>query len=443
MKPEDAAGTPSPENHVSISLRNISKAYRLYKDPRDRLKQALWRGRRQFYQEFWALWDVSLEVRRGETLAIIGRNGSGKSTLLQIVCGTLEATSGEMRVGGRLSALLELGAGFNPEFTGRENVYVSAALLGLSREQTDALFDDIAAFADIGEFIERPVKTYSSGMYVRLAFAVAISVTPEILVVDEALAVGDIFFQQKCMRHMRESLAGATKLLVTHDMHAVTSLADRVMVLDKGRAVFEGPPLEAVEHFTRLVHDEEFRVEKAVNGVNGADAPASREATVDEHLPWVETPGDSQGGAGEVVIERWATTGEDGGPISAVQGGERVDVHMVVFAATPKEDVLFGYNVNDRTGKPIFGENTYSVSGGIVPMPRAGRYLVRFSFAWPEIQPGDYTITLGIGQGSHPLNHVIQCWAHNVKSFSAISPAKAVHCIFNNPITEFGVTSVE
>jgi ABC-type polysaccharide/polyol phosphate transport system ATPase subunit len=196
----------SSTNSVALTVRDLGKVYQIYDRPQDRLKQALWRWRRQFYREFWALRHVSLDVRRGETLGIIGRNGSGKSTLLQIICGTLTPSEGSAEVHGRLSALLELGAGFNPEFTGRENVYLAAAMLGLSRGQIDAIYDQIVAFADIGEFIDQPVKTYSSGMYVRLAFAVAISVEPEILIVDEALAVGDIFFQQKCMRHMRDEL---------------------------------------------------------------------------------------------------------------------------------------------------------------------------------------------------------------------------------------------
>src|SRR5690348_2740583 len=217
----------------SIRVDRLSKRYEIYAQPAHRLKQmilpraqrAMRRSARTYFKEFWALRDVSFDVRRGETVGIVGRNGSGKSTLLQMICGTLHPTAGRISVGGRIAALLELGAGFNPEFTGRENVYLNAAVIGLSREEIDARFDDIAAFADIGDFMEQPVKTYSSGMYVRLAFAVAINVDPEILVVDEALAVGDELFQRKCFARIDAIRSkGATILFVSHSANAVVEL---------------------------------------------------------------------------------------------------------------------------------------------------------------------------------------------------------------------------
>src|SRR3990167_2532409 len=191
-------------SETAIKITNLSKCYHIYDKPHDRLLQMLMRGRKQYYREFWALNDVSFEIKKGETVGIIGRNGSGKSTLLQMICGTLNPTKGQVETHGRIAALLELGSGFNPEFTGRENVYMNASVLGLSNEEIDARFDDIAAFADIGEFIEQPVKTYSSGMMVRLAFAVIAHVDADILVIDEALSVGDAFFTQKCMRFLRK-----------------------------------------------------------------------------------------------------------------------------------------------------------------------------------------------------------------------------------------------
>ena len=215
---------------IAIRVQNITKTYQIYDKPQDRLKQSLWRGRKQFYREFKALDDVSFEVKKGETVGIIGRNGSGKSTLLQIICGTLAPTSGTVEVNGRVAALLELGAGFNPEFTGKENVYMNASILGLSKEEIDAKYDDIVAFADIGDFIEQPVKTYSSGMYVRLAFAVIAHVDADILVIDEALAVGDVFFTQKCMRFIEQYQEnGGAILFVSHDMATVTKLCQSVL----------------------------------------------------------------------------------------------------------------------------------------------------------------------------------------------------------------------
>ena len=218
-----------------IRIQNLTKAYRLYDSHADRVKETFHPFRKKYYRTFNALTDVSFEVTRGETLGIIGRNGSGKSTLLQIICGTLQPTSGSIEVIGRVSALLELGAGFNPEFTGRQNLYINGAILGLKHEEIELRFDDIAAFAGIGDFIDQPVKTYSSGMYVRLAFAIAISVDPDILVVDEALAVGDIYYQHKCMHRMKELMQkGTTIVFVSHDMGSIKSLCKRAILLDNG-----------------------------------------------------------------------------------------------------------------------------------------------------------------------------------------------------------------
>jgi homopolymeric O-antigen transport system ATP-binding protein len=222
-------------NDIAISIKNLSKKYRLYDSPQHRLKEALHPFRKKYHRDFWALKDISFEVKKGETVGIVGKNGSGKSTLLQIICGTLTATEGEVSVNGRVAALLELGAGFAPEFTGRENVYMNAAIMGLAREEVNSRFDEIAGFADIGDFIDQPVKTYSSGMYVRLAFAVAVCVDPEILVVDEALSVGDMAFQQKCLdrlKLLREK--GITILLVTHDIMLTRNYCDSVVYLQSG-----------------------------------------------------------------------------------------------------------------------------------------------------------------------------------------------------------------
>src|SRR5688500_2376308 len=234
---------PPPGSPLVISVRNVSKAYRIYDQPQDRLKQMVWRGRRNFGRDFWAVRDVSLDVRKGETVGIIGRNGSGKSTLLQMIAGTLTQTSGEIVVNGRVGALLELGSGFNPDFSGRENVYLNAAILGLDRSEIENKFEDIAAFADIGQFIDQPVKHYSSGMLVRLAFAVHASIEPAILIADEALSVGDMYFQAKCMARIGELRAKGTSILfVSHSLGAVKALSSRAILLEAGRMVMEGHP---------------------------------------------------------------------------------------------------------------------------------------------------------------------------------------------------------
>jgi ABC-type polysaccharide/polyol phosphate transport system ATPase subunit len=230
---------------LAIRVRNLSKCYQVYEQPQHRLLQGIFRGRKQFFHEFWALRDVSFEVNKGDTIGIIGRNGSGKSTLLQLICRTLAPTSGSVESEGRIAALLELGAGFNPEFTGKENVYMNASVLGLSHAEISARYQDIVAFADIGEFIDQPVKTYSSGMFVRLAFAVVAHVDADILVVDEALSVGDIAFQNKCMAHLRKmTKQGATILFVSHDLSTTQIICDRVVWLESGRVKQIGDPVQ-------------------------------------------------------------------------------------------------------------------------------------------------------------------------------------------------------
>lgn len=237
----------------AVEVRNLSKVYQLYDRPQDRLKQMLWRGRRRYFRDFWALRDVSLQVGRGEVVGIVGHNGAGKSTLLQIICGTLSATSGSVEVNGRISALLELGSGFNHEFTGRENVFVAASVLGLTRTDIQQRMDSILSFADIGDFVDQPVKTYSSGMLIRLAFAVAVCVDPEILVVDEALAVGDEAYRRKCFARMEQMKErGATILFVSHATSLVVDLCDRAMLLDHGELLMSGRPKSVVGRYQEL-----------------------------------------------------------------------------------------------------------------------------------------------------------------------------------------------
>ena len=248
---------------IAIKVQNLSKCYHIYDSPRDRLKQFIaprlqrltWQQPKQYFREFWAVKDVSFEVKKGETVGIIGRNGSGKSTLLQMICGTLNPTHGSIETNGRIAALLELGSGFNPEFTGRENVYMNASVLGLSNKEIDKRFDDIAAFAEIGDFIEQPVKTYSSGMTVRLAFAVAINVDPEILIVDEALSVGDELFQRKCFSRIetiREK--GATILFVSHSGGTIVELCDRAVLMDAGEKLAVGIPKKIIGNYHKLLY---------------------------------------------------------------------------------------------------------------------------------------------------------------------------------------------
>lgn len=245
---------------VMLSVRDLGKCYHIYDRPQDRLRQILRRRRKRYYREFWALRGLSFELRRGDALGIVGQNGSGKSTLLQLIAGTLQPSEGEIRIEGRVAALLELGSGFNPNFTGRENVYMNGAILGLSRREIDERFDDIAAFADIGEFLNQPVLTYSSGMMVRLAFAVQVQVNPDILIIDEALAVGDALFQKRCFQRLEElRAAGVTLLFVSHDQESVRTLTSNAILLHEGCVRSSGPSGEVLLDYRRLLHDEEKR----------------------------------------------------------------------------------------------------------------------------------------------------------------------------------------
>ena len=264
-------------SEVILKVENVGKRYEIYEAPHHRLLQTLLRGKKQFYKEFWALKDLSFEVKKGECLGIIGRSGCGKSTLLQIIAGTLASTTGSVSVTGKVAALLELGSGFNPEFTGRENVYMNGAIMGLSRTEIEQKFDEIAAFADIGEFIEQPVKIYSSGMMVRLAFAAAINVDPNILIIDEALSVGDVFFQQKCHARIEELISnGTTVIIVSHDMPSIEKYSDNVLLIDQGQMLFWGQPNEAVNRYYALFFD------KPLNTVR--DLPSSDANCVCENI---------------------------------------------------------------------------------------------------------------------------------------------------------------
>ncbi|MGO1163800.1 ABC transporter ATP-binding protein [Brucella pseudogrignonensis] len=419
-------------SNISISVENISKCYQIYSRPEDRLLQMLWRGRRSYYKEFWALQDISFQLTKGETLAILGRNGSGKSTLLQVICGTLNPTDGKVAVDGKIAALLELGAGFNGEFTGRENVYLNGALMGISKTEMDARFHAISDFADIGDFIDQPVKTYSSGMYVRLAFAVAIHCDPEILIVDEALAVGDFLFQQKCNRFMKERFGGITKILVTHDMAAVANLADRAIVLHHGKLIYDGDPQNAIREYQIAARAEENRhlsvVQSATNSTFEADS--SNDLDDDE---WTAISEKSLSGTLRAKFLRckWFIGGSNN-PVT-IGDGDKIRIQFDLWCSEEISSPIFGYQVTDRFGAVIFGENTVTSLINIAPI-QSGVSRFALEFTWPEVASGKYSITLGIGSGFDSLSHTIECWAHNIIVLDG-STEGAVHGMFNVKIS--------
>ena len=335
-----------PSNHPAVRLDRVTKTYKLYRSPRDRLKEALLPGNRSYHQPFDALSDVSMEIEPATTVGIIGRNGSGKSTLLQCICGIIPPTSGELEVNGRIAALLELGAGFNPEFSGRDNLYMNAAILGLSRDKVDQRLDQILSFADIGEYIDQPVRTYSSGMYVRLAFSIAIHVDPEILIVDEALAVGDIHFQARCydrFHQFREQ--GVTVIFVTHDLNMVTRFCDRAYLLSHGRIVIEGAPREVVAEYRKL--------ETGFQGLD--DARADEEAAQVFDL----NPYEIRYGNNKATIIGGGIYGQDGGALQVVHSGERYRISLEVKFEQSIAEPVFAFTIKDARGTDIAGTNTH------------------------------------------------------------------------------------
>lgn len=423
-------------NDIAIRVTNLSKRYEIYANPRDRLKQfVLPRLQRQakqppkqYFREFWALKDVSFEVKKGETVGIIGRNGSGKSTLLQMICGTLHPTSGSIQTHGRIAALLELGSGFNPEFTGRENVYLNASVLGLSNEEIDERFADIVSFADIGEFIEQPVKTYSSGMMVRLAFAVIAHVNADILVVDEALAVGDAFFTQKCMRFLRNFMKTGTVLFVSHDTGAVVNLCSKAVLLNRGQVTEMGTPKNVIEHYLATVYESSQEVDGVIAAktkvpVTQVESPIEyrdmREELVNasnlrNDVEIFQFKPDQEGfGTGDAKILSVRLLDQHGAPLSWIVGGEDVILDIRCLAHKEIFRPIIGFQFKDRLGQVIFADNTFLVfEHNPQPVVQSGEFIARFEFRLPVLPSGDYGIAVAVADGSQD-SHVQHHWMHD------------------------------
>jgi len=405
-------------NDVAIRVSNLSKCYQIYEKPRDRLKQFLLPKLQRFigkepkpyYREFWALKDVSFEIKKGETVGIVGRNGSGKSTLLQLICGTLTPSGGSVQTNGRIAALLELGSGFNPEFTGRENVYLNAAVLGLSTEEIDTRFDDIAAFADIGDFIEQPVKTYSSGMMVRLAFAVAINIDPEILIVDEALSVGDELFQRKCFSRIEAIRAsGATILFVSHSGAQIVELCDRAVLMDAGEKLAVGLPKYIVGRYQTLLYApagkrDEIRKEfilaanRHQDGLIEEDESQSLESLslndfFDPHLQPQSTIVYEEQGA---VISHPQLRNLAGEQVNCLQSGKLYRYEYSVRFTTAVDNVLFGMLIKTTSGVELGGAASAPSIRKALPFVAAGsEFRVAFYFLC-SLNPGVYFINAGV-----------------------------------------------
>jgi lipopolysaccharide transport system ATP-binding protein len=360
-----------------ISARKLSKMYRMYAAPSAHLAEMLTLGRRSYHREFWALRDISFDLERGQTLGLIGPNGSGKSTLLEIVTGILTPTTGRVRTHGRIAALLELGAGFNPEFTGRENVFLNGEIMGLPRAEIERNFPKIAAFAEIGEFMEQPVKTYSTGMLVRLAFSAAIHVDPDILVVDEALSVGDAIFSNRCVQKFQELKArGVTVLLVSHDLGLVKLLSDRAMLLYQGRMLAEGDPNDVINRYIGMVLERQK-----------AAAPAAPVAPA-KPLDYSFRHGDRRAEVVHVDL-----LNERGEAVPVVRSGEAVRVRLRASFAEDHAAPMFGLMIRNRIGMDVFGTNTQLENLDIGAVRAGEQVEVTFAFqCW--LAPQEYTITV-------------------------------------------------
>lgn len=419
---------------IVISLKNVSKCFKRYARPVDRLKELLLPGKSRF-DDFWAVRDINLEIPKGKTLGIVGRNGSGKSTLLQIIAGTLTPTTGEVQVKGRVSALLELGSGFNPEFTGRQNVFFNGRLLGLSQREIEDKFDEIAGFADIGDFIEQPVKTYSSGMFVRLAFAVAVNVDPEVLIVDEALAVGDIVFQHRCIRRMRALMdSGVTTLFVSHDSGAIKTLCNSAVMIDRGKIYAMGSPNDVIIKYMKLVTEAELGItspEEVQQNLEVSEVP-----TLPKKLQQPVRVKQVRRGNRKALIENVKLInqfGEDPGEIPIFGFNEQVTLLVEIQVYEPLQGCIVGFFVCDKNGNELIGSNTIEENFPIEKLDPGTQLQVEFKFNLP-LRPGSYSFTVA---GAENYTAMTFDWIDNAIVFQVLPPdtGKRIHALVDMPIS--------
>ena len=415
---------------IAIDVNGLAKVYRIFRSPPDRLKQVLWRGNRKFYDEFWALHPISFQVKRGECVGFLGKNGSGKSTLLQMIAGTLDPSHGSFNVAGRLSALLELGAGFNPEFTGRENVILSGALLGISAAEMKERLPAILEFSELGAFINKSVKTYSSGMYVRLAFSAAIHVEPEVLVVDEALSVGDAAFQYKCLKRIRELRErGMSILFVTHDTGAVRTLCDRVLWLDSGNLISQGPAVEVADQY------DSFMRQKAGIGEAAAAAALSGGGSKEQVEGKVED--DTRYAAS---LLGGSLRDHNNSPTSLFLIGGELNLEISYEVHQPNDGLVIGAAVFRNDDLYVSGLNTrldhFQIENSL------GRHSITLRIPKVNLLGGDYYFKAGIFD---PLARVRWDFSHRLATFRVAGPyvAEGVMVLEHDWIQEKGTRADE
>ena len=416
------------DKNLAISVQGVSKIYKLYDKPIDRLKEAVSLTHKSYHRDFFALSDISFDVKKGETVGIIGTNGSGKSTILKIITGVLSPTTGTAEVSGNISALLELGAGFNSEYTGLENIYMNGTMMGFSREEMQRRMDDILRFADIGDFVNQPVKTYSSGMFVRLAFALAINVDPEILIVDEALSVGDVFFQAKCYRRMEEMMKnGTTILMVSHDMGSIIKYCDKVVLLNRGHFVAQGEAGKMVDLYKKILANQtdelaEALIEQKKEALGLPVGEVHTDKSMKERMnlnPEVQEYGD-----GRASFEDFGTLDARGNVTNLLLKGEMFTIRERVRFHAPIENPIFTYTLRDKKGTDITGTNTLFEGTEIKPVKDGDVYTISFRQKM-NLQGGEYLLSMsctGYENGEHVVYHRL----YNVLSLTVISNKNTV-----------------
>lgn len=401
------------QSEIAIKVESVSKTYKLYDKPIDRLKEALHLSKKEYHKEFYALHDISFEIKKGETVGVIGTNGSGKSTLLKILTGVLDATSGTTAVDGKISALLELGAGFNLEYTGLENIYLNGTIMGHSREEMKEKVPQIIEFADIGDFINQPVKTYSSGMFVRLAFATQIYSDPDVLIVDEALSVGDMRFQQKCYRAMKQLMKDKTVLIVSHDPGAISRFCTRAIWLERGELMFDGQAEEALKKYQSFILNNMKKEE-----IDEHLDIAVKEATMLFDTKVLEASVE-KAGTGEAEIVCCGLFTENGETVTEIMQNETYVFAMDVVFETILKDCIVGLTVKDRLGGNVFAINSFMTQENVDPTKK--QYQYQFKIQFPSLNAGEYTISPALAIGSM-VSHVQVCWAHDAWIFQMKRP---------------------
>lgn len=415
---------------TAIEVNNIRKKYPLYRNKRDKIREAFSITGKKYHRDFEALKGISFQVSKGECVGIIGLNGSGKSTLLKILTGVIQPTEGNVVTVGKIAALLELGAGFNPEYTGLENIFLNTLLMGYTRAETESRLQEILDFADIGDFINQPVKIYSSGMYVRLAFAIAITVNPDILVIDEALSVGDVFFQQKCYNKIREFSEKSTVLIVSHDLNSITKFCKRILVMNNGVLIFDGNAKDAVTEY--------YKVKQGNILGNEVKKQLEDDYTIVAKGKLIKPNVLKYSGKMDAVIERFYYQVEDVPFGEYCEYGKRILVKMLINSKRSMDSIIVGYQVRDKFGNETFGE-TSMTSGNEDVQLVAGESIISFQFNWPEVREGDYFITLGIGEGYEVLNQVEQCWINQAIHIINTTHGKLIYGVFNNEMEKFRI----